>query len=194
MNVSIFGAAGRILRTATVPVGFANLQLQGPHEDWIEGHWPDDQFYIENFTPVAIPPRPSEHHEFNYATKQWEDPRTLADLKAAKNDAINRARAAANSSFFMFQGKRIAADALSRSDIDAAHGAILMLQAMPPGWPGGWKSMENEIVPIPDVATWAQFYGTMVATGTANFNHAQALKTQLAAAQTPEAVADVPNW
>lgn len=152
------------------------------------------QGYFREGAHHPLPPRPSEHHEFNYATKQWEDPRTLADLKAAKNDAINRARAAANSSFFMFQGKRIAADALSRSDIDAAHGAILMLQTLPPGWPGGWKSMENEIVPIPDVATWAQFYGTMVATGTANFNHAQALKTQLAAAQTPEAVADVPNW
>lgn len=194
MKASVFvTATGQVLRVATVPVGMATVQIQ-EGEDWIEGEYPDDRFYIDGFTPVAMPPRPSEHHEFNYATKQWEDPRTLADLKAAKNDAINRARAAANSSFFMFQGKRIAADALSRSDIDAAHGAILMLQTLPPGWPGGWKSMENEIVPIPDVATWAQFYGTMVATGTANFNHAQALKTQLAAAQTPEAVADVPNW
>lgn len=144
------------------------------------------------FEPV--PPKPSLNHVFNWQTKQWEDPRTLADLKAAKNDAINRARAAANSSYFVFQGKRIAADPLSRSDIDAAHGAILMLQALPPGWPGGWKSMENEIIPITTVAQWGQFYATMVATGTANFNHAQALKAQLADAQTPEEVAAVPNW
>ena len=121
-------------------------------------------------------------------------PQTLADLKAAKNQAINMARAAANSSFFLFQGKRIAVDQLSRSDIDAAHGSILMLQALPPGWPGGWKSMDNEIVPIPDVATWAQFYGTMVAAGMANFNHSQALKAQLAAASTPAEVDAVPEW
>jgi hypothetical protein len=143
---------------------------------------------------ILVPPRPTEHHVFNYTTKQWEDPRTLADLKAAKNQAINLARAAANQSWFVFQGKRIAVDALSRSDIDAAHGSILMLQALPPGWPGGWKSMDNEICPIPDVATWGQFYGTMVATGTANFNRAQTLKAQLAAASTPVEVEAVPNW
>ena len=140
------------------------------------------------------PTQPSPHHVFNYTTKQWEDPRTLADLKAAKNQAINLARAAANQSWFVFQGKRIAVDALSRSDIDAAHGSILMLQALPPGWPGGWKSMDNEICQIPDVATWGQFYGTMVAAGTANFNHAQTLKAQLAAASTPAEVEAVPNW
>jgi hypothetical protein len=151
------------------------------------GYVLDDVYY-------ALPEQPSPNHVFNYTTKQWEDPRTLADLKAAKNQAINLARAAANSSFFMFQGKRIAVDQLSRSDIDAAHGSILMLQALPPGWPGAWKSMDNEFVLIPDVATWGQFYGTMVATGTANFNHAQTLKAQLAAASTPAEVEAVPNW
>jgi hypothetical protein len=76
----------------------------------------------------------------------------------------------------------------------AADGGDVMLQAMPPGWPGGWKSMDNEIVLIPDVATWAQFYGSMVAAGTANFNHSQALKAQLAAASAPAEVEAVPNW
>lgn len=195
MNVTIFRVeTGQITRVTYVPVGMASLQLQDQNEDWIEGDYPDDKFYIDGFTPVAIPEQPSPHHVFNWQTKQWEDPRTLADLKAAKNQAINMARAAANSSFFLFQGKRIAVDQLSRSDIDAAHGSILMLQALPPGWPGGWKSMDNEIVPIPDVATWAQFYGTMVATGTANFNHSQTLKAQLAAASTPAEVEAVPEW
>lgn len=195
MKVTIFSkSTGRISRTASVPVGMAGIQLTSEDEDWIEGSYSDDKFYIQNFTAVPMPQQPSPHHVFNYTTKQWEDPRTLADLKAAKNHAINLARAAANSGHFVFQGHRIAADPLSRSDIDAAHGAILMTQALPPGWPGGWKSMENDFVPITTVAQWAQFYGTMVATGTANFNHAQALKTQLAAAQTPEAVDAVPNW
>lgn len=195
MKSTVFSkTSGQILRVCSIPTGMVSLQLQDPDEDWIEGVYPDDKFYIDGFTPVAIPEQPSAHHRFNYATKQWEDPRTLADLKATKNQAINMARAAANSSFFTFQGKRIAADPLSRSDIDAAHGSILMLQALPPGWPGGWKSMDNEIVLIPDVATWAQFYGTMVATGTANFNHSQTLKAQLAAASTPAEVEAVPEW
>ena len=124
------------------------------------------------------------------------DLRTLADMKAAKNDAINQSRATANSSTFTFQSKQIAVDALSRSDIDATHGAILMLQALPPGWPGAWKAVDNTFIAIPDVATWGQFYSAMVATGTANFNHSQALKAQLAAANTiaeVEAIA-VPEW
>lgn len=119
---------------------------------------------------------------------------TLADLKATKNDAINRARAAANSSHFTFQGKQIAVDPLSRSDIDATHGAVLMLQALPPGWPGGWKAMDNTMVPIADLNTWGAFYAAMVAQGTANFNHAQTLKAQLAAASTPAEVEAVPSW
>lgn len=147
---------------------------------------------LSGYTP--LPSRPSEHHTFNYAIKQWEDLRTLADLKAAKNAAINAARLKANQSHFTFAGKQIAVDPLSRSDIDAAHGAILMLGAMPGGWPGGWKAMDNTIVPIADLTTWGQFYGAMVAQGTANFAHAQALKAQLAAATTAEEVAAVPDW
>jgi hypothetical protein len=137
--------------------------------------------------------KPGGRHTWNVATEQWEDLRALADVKADKNSAINRARARANSSTFPFQGKQIAVDQLSRSDIDATHGAILMLQALPPGWPGAWKAVDNTFIAIPDVATWGQFYGAMVATGTANFNHSQALKAQLAAASTvgeAEAVAD----
>lgn len=195
MNITIFDVvSGRILRTASVPPGSATAQLLEPHEDWIEGHWADDRFYVEGYAPIHMPARPSDHHEFDYGSKTWEDPRTLADLKAAKNAAINTARLKANQSHFTFAGKQIAVDPLSRSDIDAAHGAILMLGAMPGGWPGGWKAMDNTIVPIADLATWGQFYGAMVAQGTANFAHAQALKAQLAAANTAEEVAAVPDW
>lgn len=195
MNITIYNTiSGQILRTADVPVGMASIQLSGPDEDWIEGQYADDKFYVENFAAVAMPPRPSANHQFNYTTKQWEDPRTLADLKAAKNAAINDARLRANQSHFTFMGEKIAVDALSRSDIDAAHGAWLLVGGPPPGWPGGWKAISNTIIPIPDMATWGQFYGAMVAQGTANFAHAQALKAQLAAATTPEEVEAVPVW
>ena len=172
----------------------ASLQISSVNEDWIEGTYPAGSFYIENYLPIKIPDRPSTAHVFNYATKQWEDPRTLSDLKAAKNAAINAARLKANQSHFTFAGKQIAVDPLSRSDIDAAHGMIVALQAMPPGWPGGWKAMDNTICAIPDLQTWLAFYGAMVLQWTANFNHAQALKAQLAAATTPEEVEAVPVW
>lgn len=130
----------------------------------------------------------------NGTARPESDASSLSQAKARKNSAINAARLRANQSHFTFAGKQIAVDPLSRSDIDAAHGAILMLQSLPGGWPGAWKAMDNSYVSIPDVATWGAFYGAMVAQGTANFAHAQALKSQLAAATTLAEVEAVPVW
>ena len=150
--------------------------------------------YISNGEHHDLPPSPSPTHVFDYSQKQWVDPRSLEQVRADKNARINAARLRANQSTFTFAGKQIAVDPLSRSDIDGAHGAWLLTGGPPPGWPGGWKAVDNSIVPIPDMATWAAFYGTMVATGTANFNHAQVLKAQLAAATTIAEVESVPDW
>ena len=58
--------------------------------------------FFDGSSVHPISPRPSKHHQFDHATKQWEDPRTLDDLKAAKNAAINAARLRANQSHFTF--------------------------------------------------------------------------------------------
>lgn len=150
--------------------------------------------YLDNGLLVETPAQPSPSHTFDYTTKQWVDPRTLSDVKATKNSRINASRLQATQSHFLFQGHKIATDPLSRSDIDAAHGAILMLQALPPGWPGAWKTLDNDYVAIPNVATWGQFYGAMVAQGTANFNRSQTLKSQLEAASTIAEVEAVADW
>jgi len=87
-------ATGQILRIISVPTGMASMQLSGPHEDWIEGGYPDDKFYIENFTAVAMPEQPSPHHTFNYTTKQWEDlrtPETEWPVVRAQRNALLRA-------------------------------------------------------------------------------------------------------
>lgn len=142
---------------------------------------------------VQVQIKPGDGYEWD--GEQWQAPVPDVDLlRSAKNAAINAARLKANQSHFTFSGKQIAVDALSRSDIDAAHGAWLMAGGPPPGWPGGWKAVDNTIIQIPDLATWGAFYGAMVAQGTANFNHAQALKAQLAAATTPAEVEAVPVW
>jgi hypothetical protein len=150
-------------------------------------------FRVENGALVVMPPRPSQHHAFNYVVKQWEDPRTLADHKSVKNSAINSARLQANQGSFTYEGKQIATDPLSRGDIDGAHGDWL-IGNVPADWPGGWKTMDNTYVAIPDQTTWFLFYKAMTAQGTANFIHAQALKAQLDAATTPEEVEAVPSW
>lgn len=108
----------------------------------------------------------------------------LPTLKAAKNEAINAARLAANHGTFPHAGKLIASDPLSRSDIDGINGYVSLFRTLPRDWPGGWKATDNTYVPIADVAAWKAFYTSMVAHGNANFAHAQTLKAQLAAATT----------
>lgn len=120
-------------------------------------------------------------------------PVDLVALKAAKNAEINAARLAANFSTFPYAGKAIACDQLSRSDIDGTNGFVSLYGSLPPGWPGGWKAVDNTYVPISSVADWKAFYSSMFAAGNANFAKAQALKDQLEAATTPEEVQSI-NW
>jgi hypothetical protein len=140
--------------------------------------------YVEDGAIHPFHAQPSPHHVFDYTTKQWIDPRTLADLKLVKNAEINAARLKANRGTFTFMGKPISCDELSRSDIDGLNGIVTLLGAMPPDWIGFWKTADNDYIAIPDVATWTGLYGAMVAQGQANFAHSQALKAALAAAAT----------
>jgi hypothetical protein len=122
----------------------------------------------------------------------YEAPALEVDqLKAAKNAEINVERAAANTSSFDHGGKTFSCDQLSRSDIDGVNGYVALYGALPPGFPGAWKAVDNTYLPIADVDAWKVFYTAMVAKGAANFAHAQELKAHLAAATTPEAVAAI---
>ena len=143
---------------------------------------------------AQIPPKPSDRHVFDWATKTWCDPRTLDDAKAEKRRAINAARLQATYSSFTFQGHEIACDQLSRSDIDGVNGTVATTGALPVDFPGHWKTKANDYVPIPDVATWNGFYAAMVAQGTANFARSQQLKAQVEAATTVEQVDAIPSW
>lgn len=116
---------------------------------------------------------------------------TLDASKSTKNAEINAARAAANTSIFAHGGKEFSCDPLSRGDIDGVNGEVALTGALPQGFPGAWKAVDNTWLPIPDAAAWTAFYRAMVAQGAANFAHAQELKAQLAAAITPEAVAAI---
>lgn len=118
----------------------------------------------------------------------WIDLRTLEEIKATKNQQINAARLLANQTVFTFIGQDISVDTLSRGDIDGTNGTVLLTGAMPPNWQGGWKTVANTYVAIPDVATWTQFYLAMNNQGSINFNHAQELKARLSAATTIEEV------
>lgn len=115
----------------------------------------------------------------------------LVALKAAKAEEINAARLAATYSTFTYEGKTISCDQLSRSDIDGVNGYVALNASLPPSWPGAWKAVDNTYVTISDVTAWGAFYASMVAAGTTNFAHSQALKSTLAAATTAEDISAV---
>jgi hypothetical protein len=117
----------------------------------------------------------------------------IATLKASKNEEINAWRAAANASTFPHAGKHVACDTLSRSDIDGVANNILLFGVFPDGFPGAWKATDNTMIPMPDVDAFRVMYASMTAQGAENFNHAQELKVQLAAASTLEEIAAI-QW
>jgi hypothetical protein len=149
------------------------------------------EVYLKAGQVFKRPPRPSRTHRWDSTLYAWVD--DLEKARELKNAEINAARLTANRSTFEFAGKPISCDELSRGDIDGVNGIVSLLGAMPPDWPGAWKAADNTYVPIPDVATWTAFYGAMVAQGTANFAHAQALKALLALATTAEEI-DAITW
>jgi hypothetical protein len=112
----------------------------------------------------------------------------LVSLRAQKNASINTARMRANTSTFEFDGKPIACDELSRSDIDGVAGYIALFGEFPPGWPGAWKAADNTYVPMTNIAHFRAMYAAMASAGLANFARAQSLKAELAAAQTAEEI------
>jgi hypothetical protein len=129
---------------------------------------------------MAEPPAPPE-----------PTPPTLAELKASKNTEINVARLTANRSTFAHAGKVFSCDELSRGDIESTNGFISLNGILPPGWPGGWKAVDNTYTAIVDIAAWKSFYASMFSSGMTNFAHAQTLKAQLAAATTANEVAAI---
>jgi len=117
----------------------------------------------------------------------------IDELREAKNEEINAARAAANLSTFPHEGKRFACDSLSRSDIDGVANHIALFEGFPEGFPGVWKAVDNTMLPLVDVDAFRAMYASMTAQGAENFNHSQELKAALAAAGTPEEIAAI-QW
>jgi len=115
----------------------------------------------------------------------------LAGAKVKLNAAINEWRARINFTTFPHDGKVIACDALSRSDIDAVAGHISLFGDFPVDFPGAWKAVDNTYVVLADVDAFKAMYASMTAQGTANFVQSQVWKAQMAAAADADDIAAV---
>jgi hypothetical protein len=69
---------------------------------------------------VQMPAKPSDAHIFDWSTKAWIDPRTLADMKAQRWAEMKRHRNLLEASSFPYLGKRLDSDARSVARINTA--------------------------------------------------------------------------
>lgn len=170
---------GVVTPAHTIPAVEVQVRCHSYHEtqmDMLEADLgadlPDYADLIATVRAAIVPPTPEE------LAAQF------AALKVAKNLQINDWRGTANKTHFPHGGKLIACDDLSRGDIDAVANSIALTGAFPASFPGAWKATDNTYVMLPNVDAFKAMHAAMTAQGTANFMHAQTLKTALAAATT----------
>lgn len=120
-NYYTYKETGEIISSGDCPESMIPLQGKpdkGIFVDFGEANWETD--YLENGKITKKPLPPSKSHIFNYTTKQWEDPRSLQDFKAAQWNQIKEARAKAEYSGFVWDGSTFDSDAVSQNRITGA--------------------------------------------------------------------------
>jgi hypothetical protein len=129
------------------------------------------------------PPQPTPNHTFNWQTKQWEDPRTLADFKEAQWSTIKQARTSAEYAGFTWDGSTFDSDAISQNRIT---GAVTLAQ-MSPEFTIGWVLANNSLRTLNQM-DMLQVGGALGQHVAAIFAKAAGLRAQIEAATTREAV------
>ena len=77
MKYTIYNTTtGQIERVIECPPEMVCIQFDSATHAALEGSFNDSSYYVEAGVPVAMPPKPTPHHVFDYTTKQWIDPRT----------------------------------------------------------------------------------------------------------------------
>jgi hypothetical protein len=101
--------------------------------------------YVLGTSYIPIGGAPSDHHAFNWVTKQWEDPRTLADFQDIKWEAIKLARAANETGTFQWNGHTIDAD---MARLNGAATSVMIAQAAGYTYSDVWTLADNTTIPV----------------------------------------------
>ena len=180
MKFSIYDTStGQILRTVQCDADSVVMQYDPATHSYLQGEYLDDKFYISGDTPVRIPEKPSSHHVFNYTTKQWEDPRTLDDLKSAQWALIKQARAQAEYAGFTWDGSTFDSDAISQNRIT---GAVTLAQ-LSSTFTIDWTLATNQVRTL-NQSEMLQVGAALGAHVQTQFAKGQSLRVQIDAATT----------
>lgn len=137
-------ATGRVLRAGNCqPEALEYMAAQSVHTLIEVPEQPADiaTIYWHGGGLHAIPERPSDFHQFDYASKSWQDPRTLQDFKDAKWAETKAARAAAEFGGLLWDGSLFDSDEKSQARIQGA----VQLAAMAPAFAVDWTLADNTV-------------------------------------------------
>ena len=129
---------------------------------------------------VAMPAQPSPHHEFDWATKQWIDPRTLRDLQDAKWEEMKIIRSQLEFLPFEWDGSWFDAD------LPRLMGAALR------GKDTVWTLADNSL----RFMTGPEIYAAAQALGDRTdqiFERSRMLRTMIYDTKDPQKIAEI-NW
>ena len=156
---------------------------------WLpEYHAQAEQTVNEHPQWTGLPPhRPNAHCYFDMHTKQWEDPRTLSDLKSAQWTQIKQARAAAIQNPLVTPYGTFDADEKSRTAITDS---VLLLQTLSKrGRPQTIKFTLSDNTSIDLSVSQMEDVGLLLGEKTnLAFERARVLREQIEAATTKEQV------
>lgn len=142
---------------------------------------------------VAIPPRPSPSHQFDYAAKAWIDPRTLLALRGVAHARIERWRDQQEGAGIVFEhdGHNWDGGLATRQRLMP----VLSLPALPEGF--FWTDADNQDVPM-DLsalqALAAAHEGAIVQRGFAIHIRQRQMKEALDDMTAAELDAFAPDW
>lgn len=184
--------SGKIDKLIICPGSELEFQYEAKTQGSINGFIADSVFYIntETLEPTPIPTQDSPDTIFDWATKQWYDPRTLEDLKDAKWAQVKAAREAAIDAALPTPYGTFDSDASARTSITDA---VLMLQSLAAlGQPTtvDFTLADNSVVTL----TTAEMVNVGLLLGQkvqAAYAAARALRAQIEASTTPAEVAAV---
>lgn len=129
-NYTIFYKdSGQISRNVSISDNMPQYMFNIDIEDYILGHYDPKLYYVDTSItqPVLFPPKPYPYYQFNFTTKQWEDPRSLEEIKLQRWAYIKTKREADNIKPLLTTHGTFDADYKSQKGITDA---IMLLQTL----------------------------------------------------------------
>lgn len=101
--------------------------------------------YMNGSTYVPLPAAPSDNHVFNWSTKQWEDQRTLQEIRDARWEYIKAERDKQEVGLFEWGGHVFQAD---KERVNGAVTGSLIAQAAGQPYTDTWTLADNSTIPV----------------------------------------------